>query len=65
MTAKPHIYIVRVWTEPSPSGPGAWRASVLDTSSQERRYFSTPQDLARFLQEVEGIRSREDPPGEG
>lgn len=65
MAAKPHTYIVRVWAEPNPGGPSAWRASVLDTVSQERYYFSTPQDLARFLQEIEGIGAREDPPEEG
>ncbi|HEU4743176.1 MAG TPA: hypothetical protein VFS50_16385 [Meiothermus sp.] len=65
MTAKPHTYIVRVWAEPNPVGPGAWRASVLDTVSQERHYFSTPQDLARFLQETEGDWLQEDPPEEG
>jgi hypothetical protein len=65
MTPKPSTYIVRIWVEPNPGGPNVWRASVLDTASQERRYFSTPEELARFLQEIEGIGAREDPPEEG
>jgi hypothetical protein len=47
-----HTYIVRVWLEPNPGGSSVWRASVLDSSSQERWYFSSADRLAEFLYEV-------------
>ena len=36
-----HSYIVRVWLEPNPGSSSVWRASVLDSISQERWYFSS------------------------
>jgi hypothetical protein len=47
-----HTYIVRIWLEPNPGGSSLWRASVLDSSSQERWYFSSADRLAAFLFEV-------------
>jgi hypothetical protein len=39
------VFVVRIWLE----GEGAaWRASVLDTATQERRYFSAPHELGAF-----------------
>jgi hypothetical protein len=49
---KNHTYIVRVWLEPNPGGSSIWRASVLDSSSQERWYFSSADRLAEFLYEA-------------
>jgi hypothetical protein len=49
-----HTYIVRVWSEPNPGGSGVWRVSVLDSSSQERWYFSSPGSLVEFLLEAGG-----------
>ena len=51
-----HSYIVRVWLEPNPGSSSVWRASVLDSVSQERWYFSSADRLAEFLFEAsEGI----------
>jgi hypothetical protein len=47
-----HTYIVRVWLEPNPGGSSLWRASVLDSSSQERWYFSSADRLVAFLYEA-------------
>ena len=47
-----HTYIVRVWSEPNPGGPSVWRVSVMDSSSQERWYFSSPEPLVKFLLEA-------------
>ena len=47
-----HTYIVRVWSESSTGGSSVWRASVLDTTNQERLYFSSADRLAEFLIEV-------------
>ena len=49
---KSHTYIVRVWSEPNPGGPSVWRVSVLDSSSQERWYFSGLEPLVKFLLEA-------------
>jgi hypothetical protein len=49
-----HTYIVRVWSEPNPGGPSVWRVSVLDSSSQERWYFSSPEPLVKLLFETGG-----------
>ncbi len=46
-----HTYIVRVWLEPNPGSSSVWRASVLDSNSQERWYFSSADRLAEFLYE--------------
>jgi hypothetical protein len=47
MTAS-QSFIVRVWLEPDASRP-AWRASVTDAGSAERRFFSSPEALVAFL----------------
>jgi hypothetical protein len=47
-----HTYIVRVWSEPNPGGPSVWRVSVLDSRTQERWYFSSPEPLVKFLLEA-------------
>ena len=47
-----HTYIVRVWSESSTGGSSVWRASVLDTTNQERLYFSSANLLAEFLVEI-------------
>lgn len=45
------VYIVRVWSEPNPSGPSVWRVSIMDAISQERWFFSSPASLCAFLSE--------------
>jgi hypothetical protein len=52
-----HTYIVRVWLEPNPGSSSVWRASVLDSSSQERWYFSSADRLAAFLYEASDSKS--------
>ena len=47
-----HTYIVRVWSESNTGGSRVWRASVLDTTNQERLYFSSENLLAEFLVEI-------------
>lgn len=36
-----------VCARPGPNG--AWRASLVDVRTQERREFASPEELARFL----------------
>ena len=50
-----HTYIVRVWSESNTGGSRVWRASVLDTTNQERLYFSSANLLAEFLVEVSDV----------
>ena len=47
-----HPHILRVRLEPNPGGSSVWRASVLDSNSQERWYFSSADRLAEFLFEA-------------
>jgi hypothetical protein len=42
-----HVYVVRIWLEPGQED--AWRASVLDVHSKERRFFVSFQALVEFL----------------
>lgn len=48
--SSPCVYVVRIWLEPSMSGPGCWRASVNDVGCRETHYFASPRALAAFLQ---------------
>jgi hypothetical protein len=47
------VYVVRVWLEPTSDGLGVWRASVTDTNTKEKNYFSEPSQLSRFLTALE------------
>ncbi|RIH89475.1 hypothetical protein [Calidithermus roseus] len=48
-------YIVRIWWEQTPDGEGrAWRASLTEVHSKERRYFKSPEDLMRYLSRRSG-----------
>lgn len=68
MATPSQTFIVRVWLEAgssvtgsSVSGPaevgsrGVWRASVTDASSQERRYFPSPESLLAFLERLPSV----------
>lgn len=46
------LYVLRVWKEPGLDEPEGWRASLLDTLTQEKRYFASPQTLLRYLLEM-------------
>jgi hypothetical protein len=42
------LLVLRTWGEPSEKG-SVWRASLRDAATDNRRYFSTPEDLICFL----------------
>lgn len=42
-------FIVRMWWEPTEHGRGVWRASVTEVRTQQRHYFSSPEELLRYL----------------
>ncbi len=45
-----HLFIVRMWQEPSEAAPpGQWRGSVEHVSSGQRFYFSALNDLTNFF----------------
>jgi hypothetical protein len=45
-----HLFIVRLWHEPSQiAPPGQWRGSVEHTSSGRRRYFTAFDALVDFV----------------
>jgi hypothetical protein len=45
-----HLFIVRVWCEPSDQEPpGQWRGSVEHVPSGQRIYFASMSDLTRFI----------------
>ncbi|ADH64799.1 hypothetical protein Mesil_2960 [Allomeiothermus silvanus DSM 9946] len=46
------VYVVRIWLEPTQGGEGVWRASVTETRTQERRYFTNPEELKQFLERL-------------
>lgn len=60
-----HTYIVRVWSEPNPGGPSGWRASVMDASSQQRWYFSSPNLLVNFMLEASHTNPETEPEDSG
>ena len=47
-------YIVRVWLEPTAKVGQTWRASILDNTTKERRFFSDPESLIVFLESLLG-----------
>jgi hypothetical protein len=44
-----HLFIVRVWQEPSQSAPAHWRGSVEHVPSGQRVYFESLNDLTDFI----------------
>lgn len=50
------VYVVRIWLEPTQGGEGVWRASVTETRTQERRYFTNPEELKQFLERCVSLR---------
>lgn len=43
------VFVVRIWLESAGLGESAWRASVTDTFTKEKRYFAEPAALSGFL----------------
>ncbi|MCL6569295.1 MAG: hypothetical protein K6T35_10570 [Meiothermus silvanus] len=56
-------YLVRIWLEPTQGGEGVWRASVTETRTQERRYFTNPEELKQFLETCFAARKQRGPDG--
>lgn len=44
-----HLFIVRVWQEPSQSTPAHWRGSIEHVPSAQRVYFESLDDLFDFI----------------
>lgn len=45
-----HLFVVRIWQEPSEAvPPGRWRGSVEHVPSGQRRYFASLGDLNQFM----------------
>ncbi|HTX03950.1 MAG TPA: hypothetical protein VMD07_09740 [Candidatus Acidoferrales bacterium] len=44
-----NVFVVRTWNERGPGGESQWRASVTHVLSGDRRYFTSYDDLHRFL----------------
>lgn len=47
-------FIVRTWLEPREDAEGAWRASVMNTLTQKKVYFSSPEALSHYLADEGG-----------
>ena len=45
----PHLFIIRVWTDPALAPPGIARALVEHIPSRERRYFRHLAELQEFV----------------
>ncbi|MBI5303979.1 MAG: hypothetical protein HY868_17725 [Chloroflexi bacterium] len=44
-----HLFIVRVWQEPSQAAPVHWRGSIEHIPSAQRVYFESLDDLFDFI----------------
>jgi hypothetical protein len=44
-----HLFIVRVWQEPTQTAPAHWRGSIEHVPSAQRVYFESLQDLTDFI----------------
>lgn len=44
-----HLFLVRIWQEPSASASAGWRGSVEHVPSQQRMYFKSLRDLDDFI----------------
>jgi len=44
-----HLFVVRVWQEPTASAPAHWRGSVEHIGSAQRVYFESLNDLNDFI----------------
>lgn len=48
-TLMPHLFVVRIWIEPTPAEPQRWHGAVEPLPHGNRRYFNTFAELNRFL----------------
>jgi hypothetical protein len=44
-----NLFVLRTWKERDGGGETQWRASVTHVSTCDRRYFTSYDELARFL----------------
>jgi|HubBroStandDraft_4_1064222.scaffolds.fasta_scaffold188083_2 hypothetical protein len=44
-----NLFVLRTWKERDGGGETQWRASVTHVSTGDRRYFTSYDELARFL----------------
>lgn len=44
-----HLFLVRIWQEPSSSASVGWRGLVEHVPSQQRMYFKSLRDLDDFI----------------
>ena len=44
-----HLFVIRLWYEPSRSSKGQWRGSVEHVPSGQRMYFVSLHDLVDFI----------------
>lgn len=60
-----HLFIVRVWQEPSHAAPAPWRGSVehVAPGGGPKAYFVSLEELNRFLLERLGLGDPEPPAG--
>jgi len=45
----PHLFIVRVWTDPAVPSPGIARGLIEHVPTRERRYFRTLAEMEDFV----------------
>ncbi len=45
----PHLFVVRVWTDPALEPPGISRGLIEDARTRERRYFRTLAELQTLI----------------
>lgn len=59
----PHLFIVRVWTDPALAPPSIARGLVEHIPSRERRYFRELSDLEGFVAQALAQSGTEPPQG--
>jgi len=55
-TRTEHLFIVRVWQEPTQIAPAHWRGSIEHIPSAQRVYFESLQDLTDFIALRAGVK---------
>jgi len=47
-------FVARIWLEPGPAGPGAWRGRIQHVQSGQHAYFQDIKQMREFLEGVAG-----------
>jgi hypothetical protein len=59
----PHLFIIRIWTDPSVASPGFSRGLIEDARTRDRRYFRSLEEMQGFMtQALAGERRQADEP---